>query len=57
MSAMGVFCARIGRHHYVAFLFRLNKLLSDLTLNHFLGEVPAHRIATERVDLKALLQG
>jgi hypothetical protein len=40
----------------VAFLFRLHELLRYVTLNNLVREVPTLRIATDRVDLKALLQ-
>ena len=48
--------ARISRDHHVTFLFRLHELLGDVALNNFVSEVPTHRLAAERIDLKALLQ-
>ena len=48
--------ARISRDHHVAFFFRLHELLGDVALHNFVSEIPAHRLATERIDLKALLQ-
>src|SRR5688572_18473616 len=60
MSPIGEYfvqgCARIGRHHYMTFLFRLHQLLCDVTLDDFVREVSPHGVATESVDLKALLQ-
>src|SRR2546425_8362969 len=52
----GIPCAWIGRHHHVAFLFRLNELVCDVTLHDLVSEVPTQGVATESVDLKALLQ-
>ncbi len=52
----GILGARISRHHHVAFLLRLNKLLCYVTLDHFMREVPTQRVATDFVDLEALLQ-
>ena len=40
----------------MAFLFRLNELLCDVALDHFVREIPTQGVATESVDLKALLQ-
>jgi hypothetical protein len=57
VSDRRILCAGIGRHHHVAFLFRLNELLCDVTLDDFVKEVPTHGFATEGLDLKALLQG
>jgi hypothetical protein len=51
-----ILCARISRHHHVAFLFRLHQLLSDVALHNFMSEVPSQRVATQRFNLKALLQ-
>ena len=48
--------AGIGRHHHLAFLFMLNELLCDVTLDDFVREVPTQGFATESLDLKALLQ-
>lgn len=48
--------ARIRRHHHVAFLIRENDLPRDIALDYLVREVPPHRVTTERVDLKALLQ-
>ena len=41
----------------MAFLFRLNELLCDVALDNFVREVMTQGLATESVDLKALLQG
>src|SRR6266496_607710 len=49
-------CAWICRDHHVTLLFRLNKLLRHVALDNFMREVPAYCLATERVNLKALLQ-
>ena len=57
VSDRGILSAGIGCHHYVAFLFRLNELLCDVALDDFVGEVPTQGVATESLDLKALLQG
>src|SRR5260370_10407972 len=51
-----ILSARIGRHHHVAFLLRLNELFCDVTLEDFVRKVPTHGVATESLDLKALLQ-
>ncbi len=56
VSDRRVLRARIGCHHHVTFLFRLHKLLGDVALNNFVSEIPTHRIATKRINLKALLQ-
>ena len=48
--------ARIRRDHHVAFLFRTDEFLGDVALNNFVREVPSHRLTTESIDLKALLQ-
>ena len=55
MSAI-VLCAGISGHHHVAFLFRTDEFLGDVALDHFVREVPTQRVATESLDLKALLQ-
>ena len=52
----GILCAGIGRHHHVAFLFRTDELLGDVALDDLVREVPTQRVATESLDLKALLQ-
>jgi hypothetical protein len=56
VSDRGILCAWIGRHHHLAFLFRLNELLCDVALDDFVREVPTQGVATESIDLKALLQ-
>src|SRR5258705_12070069 len=56
VSDRRILSAGIGRYHHVAFLFRLNELFCDVALYNFVREVPTHRVATERVELKALLQ-
>lgn len=40
----------------MAFLVGEYNLLRDVALHNFVSEVPSHRVATESVDLKALLQ-
>lgn len=40
----------------MAFLFRLHELLCDVALDNFVREVPTQRVATQSLDLKALLQ-
>ena len=40
----------------MTFFFFLHELLGDVALNNFVSEVPTHRVAAERIDLKALLQ-
>lgn len=50
------FCARIGRYHHVAFLFRLHELLRDVTPHNFVRKVLTLRLATLSINLKALLQ-
>src|SRR5438046_1665862 len=50
----GIFCAWVGRDHYVAVLLRLNELLCDVALDDFVREVPTHCVTTESLDLKAL---
>ena len=40
----------------MAFFVSENNLLCYVALNDFVREVPTHRVATECVDLKALLQ-
>lgn len=52
-----ILCAGISRHHHVAFLFRTDELLSDVALDDLMSEVPTQRVATNSLDLKALLQG
>jgi hypothetical protein len=56
VSDRGILCAWIGRHHHLAFLFRTDELLCDVALDDFVREVPTQGVATESVDLKALLQ-
>src|SRR5260370_27402089 len=57
VSDRRILCAWISRHHHVAFLFRLHELLCDVALDYFVSEVLAHGVATESIDLEALLQG
>jgi len=40
----------------MASLLGMHQLLRDVALHDFVREVPPHRLATSRVDLKALLQ-
>ena len=56
VSDRRILCAWIGRHHHLTFLFRLNELLCDVALDDFVREVPTQGVATESLDLKALLQ-
>lgn len=56
VSDRRILCARIRRHHHVTVLFRLYELLRDVALDDFVREVAPHRVATEAVNLKALLQ-
>lgn len=56
VSDRGILGARIGRHHHLAFLFRTDELLGDVALDDFVREVPPQGVATESLDLKALLQ-
>ena len=51
-----VFRAGISRDHDVAFSFGVSEFSSDVTLNDFMRKVLTHRLATDAVDLKALLQ-
>jgi hypothetical protein len=51
-----ILCARISRHHHVAFFFRLHQLLSDVALHDLMSKVPPQGVATQRFDFKALLQ-
>ena len=48
--------ARIRRDHHVAFLVSENDLPCDIALDNFVSEVLAHRVATDSVNLKALLE-
>ena len=49
-------CAWICRDHHMTPLFRFHELPRYVALNNFMREVPSHRVATETIDLKALLQ-
>ncbi|HSE18280.1 MAG TPA: hypothetical protein VLB46_14580 [Pyrinomonadaceae bacterium] len=40
----------------MAVLVSQNQLLGDVALNNFMIEVLTHRVATDSVDLKALLK-
>jgi hypothetical protein len=48
--------ARIRRHHDVAIFVGENDLPCDIALHNFVIEVPPHRVATNSVKFKALLQ-
>jgi len=40
----------------VALLIRHYQLFRNVALDHFMREVPSHRVAAQCVDFKALLQ-
>ena len=48
--------ARIRGHHYVAFFVCENDLPRDIALDYLVREVPSHRVATNSINFKALLQ-
>ena len=51
-----ILCARISRDHHVALLFRLHEFPRDIALDDVVSKIPPQRIATEGLNLKALLQ-